>query len=101
MINTTYKLISKLNLKNTTYGQYFEKEQIDTERLKVMYSIYEQYYENTRFSIFVDDFQNKSGAILIFDSETDEIVGFSTVVVQHFYLNDETTPCCLAVTRLF
>ncbi len=34
MINTTYKLISKLNLKNTTYGQYFEKEQIDTERLK-------------------------------------------------------------------
>lgn len=65
MINTTYKLISKLNLKNTTYGQYFEKEQIDTERLKVMYSIYEQYYENTRFSIFVDDFQNKSGAILI------------------------------------
>ena len=70
MINTTYKLISKLNLKNTTYGQYFEKEQIDTERLKVMYSIYEQYYENTRFSIFVDDFQNKSGAILIFDSET-------------------------------
>ncbi|SSP19364.1 Uncharacterised protein [Acinetobacter baumannii] len=54
MINTTYKLISKLNLKNATYGQYFEKEQIDTERLKVMYSIYEQYYENTRFSIFVD-----------------------------------------------
>lgn len=87
MINTTYKLISKLNLKNATYGQYFEKEQIDTERLKVMYSIYEQYYENTRFSIFVDDFKNKSGAILIFDSETDEIVGFSTVVVQHFYLN--------------
>ncbi|EXU57424.1 hypothetical protein J763_2691 [Acinetobacter baumannii 24845_10] len=67
MINTTYKLISKLNLKNATYGQYFEKEQIDTERLKVMYSIYEQYYENTRFSIFVDDFKNKSGAILIFD----------------------------------
>lgn len=65
MINTTYKLISKLNLKNATYGQYFEKEQIDTERLKVMYSIYEQYYENTRFSIFVDDFKNKSGAILI------------------------------------
>ncbi|MFW1646338.1 hypothetical protein ACG9W2_23285, partial [Acinetobacter guillouiae] len=30
-----------MNLKNTTYGQYFEKEQIDTERLKVMYSIYE------------------------------------------------------------
>ncbi len=87
MINTTYKLISKLNLKNATYGQYFEKEQIDTDRLKVMYSIYEQYYENTRFSIFVDDFENKSGAILIFDSETDEIVGFSTVVVQHFYLN--------------
>ncbi len=59
MINTTYKLISKLNLKNATYGQYFEKEQIDTERLKVMYSIYEQYYENTRFSIFVDDFKKK------------------------------------------
>ncbi|WP_252150914.1 hypothetical protein, partial [Acinetobacter baumannii] len=25
-----------MNLKNATYGQYFEKEQIDTERLKVM-----------------------------------------------------------------
>ncbi|ENX41485.1 MULTISPECIES: hypothetical protein [unclassified Acinetobacter] len=87
MINTTYKLISRFNNKESTYGQYVEKEQIDIDRLKVMYSIYEQYYENTKFSIFVDDFKKKSGAILIFNSETDEIVGFSTVVVQHFYLN--------------
>ncbi|WP_416202333.1 hypothetical protein, partial [Acinetobacter genomosp. 33YU] len=25
-----------MNLKNTTYGQYFEREQIDTDRLKVI-----------------------------------------------------------------
>ncbi|OJU60197.1 MAG: hypothetical protein BGN93_14925 [Acinetobacter sp. 39-4] len=87
MINTTYKLISRFNNKESTYGQYVEKEQIDIDRLKVMYSIYEQYYENTKFSIFADAFKKKSGAILIFNSETDEIVGFSTVVVQHFYLN--------------
>ncbi len=87
MINKTYKLISKLNGKETTYGQYIEKEKIDIDRLKAMYSIYEQYYENTKFSIFVEDFKKKSGAILIFHSETHEVVGFSTVAVQHFYLN--------------
>lgn len=87
MINTTYKLISMLNSKDETYGQYIDREQIDTDRLKAMYSIYEQYYENTKFSIFADDFKNKSGAIVIFNSKTDEIVGFSTVAVQHFYLN--------------
>ncbi|NAR61698.1 hypothetical protein Ahae5227_08805 [Acinetobacter haemolyticus] len=53
MIKTTYKLISKLNNKESTYGKYVEKEKIDIVQLKVMYSIYEQYYENTKFSIFV------------------------------------------------
>ncbi|ENW19732.1 Uncharacterised protein [Acinetobacter haemolyticus] len=85
MIKTTYKLISKLNNKESTYGKYVEKEKIDIVQLKVMYSIYEQYYENTKFSIFVDDFKKKSGAIVIFSSITHEIVGFSTVAVQHFY----------------
>ncbi|QER39594.1 hypothetical protein F2A31_07655 [Acinetobacter suaedae] len=85
MIKTTYKLISKLNNKEATYGQYVEKEKIDLAQLKTMYSIYEQYYENTKFSIFVEDFKKKSGAILIFNSKTDQIVGFSTVAVQHFY----------------
>lgn len=60
MINTTYKLISIFNSKETTYGQYIEKEQIDIDRLKAMYSIYEQYYENTKFSIFADDFKRKA-----------------------------------------
>ncbi|MBP7880588.1 MAG: hypothetical protein KAZ75_03755, partial [Acinetobacter sp.] len=61
MIKTTYKLISKLNNKESTYGQYIEKEKIDIDKLKTMYSIYEQYYENTKFSVFVEDFQKKSG----------------------------------------
>lgn len=87
MINIMDKLNSIFSSKEATYGQYIEKEQIDIYRLKAMYSIYEQYYENTKFSIFADDFKKKSGAILIFNSETDEIVGFSTVAVQHFYLN--------------
>lgn len=85
MIKTTYKLISKLNNKESTYGQYIEKEKIDIDKLKTMYSIYEQYYENTKFSVFVEDFQKKSGAILIFNKDRNEIVGFSTVAVQHFY----------------
>lgn len=42
MIKTTYKLISKLNNKESTYGKYVEKEKIDIVQLKVMYSIYEQ-----------------------------------------------------------
>lgn len=87
MINTTAKIISILNNKETTYGQYIEMEKIDLDRLKAMYSIYEQYYENTQFEIFVNDFKKKSGAMLIFNSKTDEVVGFSTVAVQHFYLN--------------
>lgn len=87
MINTTAKIISILSTKENSYGQYVEREKIDNNQLKDMYFIYEQYYENTQFEIFLNDFKKKSGAILIFNTKTHEIVGFSTVAVQHFYLN--------------
>lgn len=85
MIKTTLKLISKFKHKESTYGKYIEKEKIDIDKLKTMYSIYEQYYENTNFSVFVEDFRKKSGALVIFNIESNEIVGFSTVAIQHFY----------------
>lgn len=72
--------------KEAPYGRYLNIEQINDSQLKSMYSIYEQYYYNTQFSIFKDDFNKKSGAILIFHPKTQQIVGFSTITVQHFYL---------------
>jgi hypothetical protein len=73
-----------LNNKETTYGQYIEMEKIDLDRLKAMYSIYEQYYENTQFEIFVNDFQKKSGAMLIFNSKTDEVLVFLQLLFNIF-----------------
>lgn len=82
-----YISLSKLKGNTSPYGKYIEKEKIKFSQLKEMYLIYEKYYENTKFSIFEADFNNKSGAILIFHPNTNKIVGFSTVMVQHFYLS--------------
>lgn len=48
--------------------------------LRQMYSIYQKYYENTRYELFVQDFQKKTGAFLILHPKTQQIVGFSTVL---------------------
>ncbi|WP_151813873.1 hypothetical protein [Acinetobacter ursingii] len=88
MLKTTiYKSSSILKSKTAPYGKYLEREKIKYSQLTEMYLIYEKYYENTKFSIFEADFKKKSGAILIFHPITNQVVGFSTVVVQHFYLD--------------
>lgn len=52
-----------------------------TERdFEQMYSIYQKYYENTRYDIFVRDFLKKTGAFLVLHPKTKQIVGFSTVL---------------------
>lgn len=48
--------------------------------LQQMYSIYQKYYENTRYELFVQDFKKKTGAFLILHPHTQQIVGFSTVL---------------------
>ena len=70
--------------KKEPYGKFVEAKKIGLDQLRRMYSIYEQYYENTRFSLFQNDFANKHGAILIFHPETHEIVGFSTIAIHQF-----------------
>lgn len=76
----------KLMKRKSPHGKYVKKQHISLENLKKMYSIYAQYYANTKFSIFQADFEKKQGAILIFHPETNEVVGFSTVAIQHLVM---------------
>ncbi len=85
--------MNRLNLKRFSFGnpkkinpdgRYIKKEQITSQQVIDMYSIYKEYYQNTQFSIFEHDFAKKHGAIVIFHPETHEIIGFSTVDIQHF-----------------
>lgn len=66
------------------YGKYMERARITMQQLKEMYEIYALYYENTKFSLFLSDFGNKHGAVLIFHPETHHIVGFSTMALHQF-----------------
>lgn len=66
-------------LKNEPYSEYVLVGQVSVVDLKKMYSIYEKYYDNTRYSIFETDFLAKTGVFLIRHPKTNEIVGFSTV----------------------
>lgn len=65
-------------------GQYLERAEISLKHTQEMYAIYACYYENTNFDLFVSDLDKKSGAILIFDTETKIVVGFSTIVLHQF-----------------
>ncbi|XID75610.1 hypothetical protein ACF3NA_03475 [Alkanindiges sp. WGS2144] len=68
-------------LAQTELKAKFQKvEKFTVQDLKVMYSIYEKYYENTSFNIFQQDFYRKTGAFIIYDPETSRIVGFSTLL---------------------
>lgn len=84
---TIYKTSAILKNNIAPNGKYVELEKIKFTQLKEMFLIYEKYYANTKFSIFEADFKKKSGAILIFHPLSNKVIGFSTVVVQHFYLN--------------
>jgi hypothetical protein len=81
------KLLS--TVKKEPYGKFVESKHISSEQLKTMYAIYEQYYENTRYSIFEADFLKKYGVILILHPVSHEIVGFSTIALNHFNLEGQ------------
>lgn len=70
-------------------GRYVRRENIPQHYLEQMYEIYAQYYANTRISIFLEDFEKKHGAILILHPKKDEIVGFSTVALHQFRLENK------------
>lgn len=80
--NKKIKATDQQNL--TPYGRYIKKVKVTHEQLCEMYAIYKDYYQNTQFSIFENDFGKKQGAIIIFHPITNKIVGFSTVDIQHF-----------------
>lgn len=70
-------------------GRYMKREDISSEYLDQMYEIYSEYYANTRKSIFLEDFKKKHGAILILHPKRNEVVGFSTVAIHQFTLNNK------------
>lgn len=88
MLKSTIQKVSKqLNNKQDPYGKYMAKDKVKKHQLHEMFEIYKEYYENTKFSVFEEDFKKKSGAILIFHPKTNKVVGFSTVAIQHFVLD--------------
>jgi hypothetical protein len=69
----------------------FQKvEKFSVQDLRVMYSIYEKYYENTSFDIFQSDFYKKTGAFIICHPDTGRIVGFSTLMKCDIKAGDKT-----------
>lgn len=77
------KIINGLKSKDT-YGKYLSLSQISHRQKEVMYDIYKQYYHNTNFDLFFNDLNEKDGAIMVFETQSNTIVGFSTVVLKHF-----------------
>lgn len=76
--------MKKPQVKQEPFGKYLERRKISMQQLQEMYAIYAQYYDNTNFPLFLDDFSNKHGAILIFHPKTEQIVGFSTMAIHQF-----------------
>jgi hypothetical protein len=92
--------MSKFNLSRQEPTGVFRPIAKFSERdLQQMYSIYQKYYENTRYDLFTRDFRKKTGAFLILHPRTREIVGFSTVLncdikignkVSHAFFSGDT-----------
>lgn len=70
-------------------ARFVEFSEISRHQAHEMYAIYEKYYENTNFPLFWSDLSKKTGAILIFHPTTNVIVGFSTIAVHHFKLENK------------
>jgi hypothetical protein len=92
--------MSKFNLRRQEpIGEFRPVEKFTEAHLQRMYSIYQKYYENTRFDLFVRDFRKKTGAFLILHPKSRDIVGFSTVMncdirvgnkVHHAFFSGDT-----------
>lgn len=80
-------------------GKFQPLHKFTEQDFEQMYNIYQKYYENTRYEIFVRDFLKKTGAFLILHPQTKQIVGFSTVMncdikvgnkVHHAFFSGDT-----------
>lgn len=72
------------NRKLSPKAHFVERADIGYSQIQEMYAIYEKYYENTNFGLFLSDLNKKQGAILIFHPLSNIIVGFSTIAINQF-----------------
>src|SRR5690554_906303 len=61
-------------------ARFVPLHRIHLRQVREMYDIFKAHYEHTDTETFVSDLSRKDGAILLFESGTGRIVGFSSVV---------------------
>ncbi|WP_293137527.1 hypothetical protein [Moritella sp.] len=70
-------------------ADYITLDRISIQQVKEMHNLFIQYYHNADFSTFIDDLSEKDGLILIRESKSKRIVGFSTLKTLRFTLKGE------------
>jgi hypothetical protein len=72
--------------KHKIFANHIKLDNLSLQQIKEMHSLFIQYYHNAEFSTFVDDLSEKDGLILIRESKSKRIVGFSTLKTLRFRL---------------
>ena len=72
-------LVRKIN-KNKLVALVINPKMIDSSELARMYHLFSQYYEGHPYEIFIRDLYEKDDVILLRDSQSKEIQGFSTIL---------------------
>ncbi len=68
-------------LNERIYSRFIALKNLKTADINAMYRIYSRFYQNTTHATFLDDLQNKTGAIVARTRSTKRIIGFSTLTV--------------------
>ncbi|RYZ57900.1 MAG: hypothetical protein EOP07_08545 [Proteobacteria bacterium] len=80
-------------LKSKLYWKTYAISDLTESMIRSMYSLYENYYEQTSFDIFAADLKQKTEVIVLFDRDMGRLQGFSTLVSFMLKQNGKDIPC--------
>jgi len=80
-------------LKSKLYWKVQPVAGLNEPIIRAMYDLYENYYEQTSFEIFVEDLNCKTEVILLFDRAAGKLQGFSTLVTFSLEQGSKLIPC--------
>lgn len=74
------------------YSKLLAVSELESESILSMYQLFEQYFDNCQFDIFINDLKNKQYIIQLIDTQTDTIQGFTTLAFfSHSIFNKKIT----------
>lgn len=68
------------NKRSSLDASFHRIADIDVHDIRQMYAVYQQYYENTNWDVFLHDLSKKTGAFLVRKVSDGRVVGFSTLM---------------------